>query len=348
MNSNFASRLKQARLLAKFSLRELSDQLNNLVSYNAIKKYEDGKMMPDESVIQALAVALGVQTDYFFKTSKVELTNVEFRKRAKLTVKEVISIKEIVRDQIERYLEVESILRIEQKFDNPLKGHILANIDDLEEYVLMLLKIWNLGYNQIPNVIEMLEERGVKVVEISAPDAFDGMAALVNDIPVVVLNKDYTAERKRFTALHELGHILLTFPEDWDNREVERCCHRFASAMLIPKPVMLTLLGKQRNGITLAELIAIKEQYGISLQAIVRRAKDLGIINEYSYKNFFIWISKNRREEGLGNFKGVEKSYRVNQLLYRLIAENLITFNKAASLSNMSTEELKRMTDRIL
>ncbi|AUD05410.1 helix-turn-helix domain-containing protein [Spirosoma pollinicola] len=348
MNNTFPIRLKQARLLAKLSLRELSERANLIVSYNAIKKYEDGKMMPEEPVISALAKALAVSPDYFFKPSKIELTNVEFRKRAKLTAKEISSIKERVKDHVERYLEVESILHISQEFVNPLANKPISSIDEIENTILQLLKEWNLGYNPIPNVIEMLEEKGIKIVEIQAPLEFDGLAAMVNSIPVIVLNKAYTPERKRLTALHELGHIMLKLPHHWESKEIERCCHRFASAMLVSKPVMQTLLGKPRTNITLDELISIKEQYGISIQAIVRRAKDLEIINDYAYKNFFIWISKNRKEEGLGSYKGEEKSYRFNLLLYRIAAEELVSLAKAAALGEMKIADLRTVLDKML
>lgn len=347
VNSAFPTRLKQGRLLAKLSLRELAGQAGQIVSYNAIKKYEDGKMMPDERVIAALAKALGVAPDYFFKQSTVELSQVEFRKRTRLSAKEVASIKERVKDHVERYLEVENILKISQEFVNPLSDTPVRSLDEVDALVLSLLRHWNLGHNPIPNVIEMLEEKGIKVVEIEAPTEFDGLAAWVGSIPVIVLNKFYPSERKRMTALHELAHLILTLPGDWNNKTVEQCCHRFASSMLVPKPVMQALLGQPRTNITLAELIAIKEQYGISIQALVRRAKDVAIINDYAYKNFCIWISKNRKEEGLGAYRGEEKSYRFRQLLYRIAAEELVTPAKAAMLGKMKIDELRSVLDKM-
>ncbi|OIN57646.1 helix-turn-helix domain-containing protein [Arsenicibacter rosenii] len=347
-NNPFPSRLRQARLLAKLSLRELSEKSGSIVSYNSIKKYEDGKMMPDESVITGLAQALNVGPDYFFKAMNVELSKVEFRKRANLSVKDLNSIKEQIRSHLERYLEIENILRIENNFYNPISDMLVQDTESVENIVLHLLREWHLGYNPIPNVIEMLEEKGVKIIEIDAPEAFDGLAAFADHTPVIVLNKNFLPERKRFTALHELGHILLKIPRQLDSKVVESICHRFASAMLIPKPVMINLIGFKRSTITIAELITIKENYGISLQAIVRRCKDLSIITEYAYKAFFISISKNRKEEGLGKYKGQERTFRFTQLLYRIAAEELVTIGKAAALGEMKTIELKRILDRIL
>ena len=50
---------------------------------------------------------------------KVELGNVDFRKKASLRAKDIIAIKEQIRDFLERYLEVEEILGITHRFQKP-------------------------------------------------------------------------------------------------------------------------------------------------------------------------------------------------------------------------------------
>ena len=82
------------------------------------------------------------------------------------------------------------------------------------------------------------------------------------------------------------------------------------------------------------ELIAIKETYGISIQAIMARAKDLEIISDSYYVAFRKWINKNRTEEGLGNYIGKEQSTRFKQLLFRATSEEIISMSKAANLAN--------------
>lgn len=63
------------------------------------------------------------------------------------------------------------------------------------------------------NVIGLLEEHGIKVMEIDALGFFDGLSSMVNDVyPVIVLNKNFCSEHKRFTALHELGASALFTP----------------------------------------------------------------------------------------------------------------------------------------
>lgn len=74
-------RIKSARIMAGYSLRELSEALNGIISHTAISKYEKGVLMPDSQVLILLAKALNVKTDYFLRSQTVEISNLEFRKK---------------------------------------------------------------------------------------------------------------------------------------------------------------------------------------------------------------------------------------------------------------------------
>jgi transcriptional regulator with XRE-family HTH domain len=223
MKETISKRIKSARTLARLSLRELSDKMEGAVSHAAIKKYEDGLMVPDSKVIVALSKALNVKSDYFFRPYCVEIESVEFRKKGKLAVKEINSIKEEVTDTIERYIELEQFLNIDSNFKNPIANITIVNGHDIENAVNQLLTSWRIGFNALPNVIELLEDKEVRVIEIEANEDFDGLSGWANkNIPVIVINKNYPIERKRFTALHELGHLLLAFSANMDAKTKEK------------------------------------------------------------------------------------------------------------------------------
>ena len=346
MKEIVAKRIKSARGLAGLSLRELSEKLDGLVSYNAISKYEKAEMMPDSKVLLQLAKVLNVKLDYFFRPFTISIENIEFRKKSKLGVKKVNSIKEEVTDIITRYIEVEQFLNLASNFNNPIKNSLIADGHAVEQAVNQLINEWNIGINALPNVIELLEDKEIKVIEIDADEDFDGFSGwATGNIPVIVINSKFPVERKRFTALHELGHLLLSFNSNLVEKEIERLCHRFAGAMLMPEETFLLELGAQRNKISLSELIAIKETYGISIQAIMARAKDLGVISEERFINFRRWVNEdsNRKKEiDLGKFQGRESSTRFKQLLYRAAAEDLVSLNKAASLANMKLADFRK------
>lgn len=67
---------------------------------------------------------------------------------------------------------------------------------------------------QFFNVVELLEDKNIKVVKLDVNDDFDGLQTFVNgSIPVIAYNvlKINKPDRIRFTLLHELAHLLLTF-----------------------------------------------------------------------------------------------------------------------------------------
>lgn len=343
MNRIFAKRLKSARIRANLSQDNLVDKIDHIVSKNAISRYEKGVMQPDSKVLIALAKALDVKTDYFFREFNVTIENIEFRKKSKLGIKKVNSIKEKVIDSIERYLEVEQFLHVNSSFENPIKNISINSKDDIEEAVNLLLSEWHLGYNALPNVIELLEDKHIKVIEIDAPLEFDGFSGWADGkFPIIVLNQNYGLERKRFTALHELGHLVMKINAGLDHKQMEQMCHQFAGAMLLPRETFEMEFGGKRSGISLNELISIKESYGISIQAIMARAKDLGFVSETFYKRFRIYISKNRKEKGLGNYIGKESSSRFKQLVFRAASEEVISMSKAANLSNQKLAAFRK------
>jgi len=346
MKAVFAERFKSARLMKGFSLQDLADALDNQLSRQALHRYEKGEVIPDAEKINLLSKALNVSPDYFFRTTKVELGEVEFRKLSKMPQREASIIKELTKEKLSRYLELEEILGLSVDFNNPLKdvGEI-TTYEQVNNAAKQLRKEWDLGNGAIFNVVELLEDKNIKVVNLPVDDAFDGLQTFVNgNIPVVAYNskKINKPDRIRFTLLHELAHLLLEFGNITE-RQKETLCHQFAGAMLLPEETIKAELGEHRNKLSSLELGNIKKQYGISMQAIVMRAKDCNIINDHYTKQFFFFIKQmNWKVDEPVEYKGAEESNRFEQLLFRALIEDQISMSKAASLSNQSLAEFKK------
>jgi Zn-dependent peptidase ImmA (M78 family)/DNA-binding XRE family transcriptional regulator len=335
----FGARLKNARIINGMSMDDLCAKMKNLVSKQTISKYESGKMLPNSTNLIALANALNVKPDYLLRPFTVSLDRIEFRKKSKMSVKEERAIKEKIRDKIERYIEVEEILGISSDFTNPIRENSVIAPSDVYRIAEQLKAAWQLGHDGIPYIIEMLEDHCVKVIEMDAPNTFDGLSGIIGDSkPIIVLNKNFPVERKRFTAMHELGHLLLDFDDALPQKDVERFCNLFANEMLISLDVFKKLLGISRHDISLNELRAIQSNFGISVEAQMFKAKQLGIISESRYKYFC--ISKNQnpafREQVEKSTFHEEKSTRFASLVYRALASELISFSKASELLNES------------
>jgi Zn-dependent peptidase ImmA (M78 family)/DNA-binding XRE family transcriptional regulator len=350
MNSFFAERLKSARLLNGFSLQDLANALENKVSRQALHRYEKGEVNPDSEMINFLSQALKVRPDYFYRDTKVEIGQVEFRKLKRMPVKEESKVVEQTREYLSRYLELEEILGISNKFVNHLSDFDnITTYQHVNEAANHLRNKWELGTDPIFNVVELLEDNLIKVIKIDAGLAFDGLQTWVNgDIPVVAYNirKLEKNDRIRFTLLHELAHLLLgkSFG-DITEKQKETLCNQFAGAILLPEQSLRNELGNFRNRLLIQELGNIKKQYGISLQAIVMRAKDCGIINENYTKGFFFMMAQmNWRIDEPVQYEGVEQSNRFDQLLFRALAEEQISISKAASLKNKTLAEFRNET----
>jgi Zn-dependent peptidase ImmA (M78 family) len=190
-----------------------------------------------------------------------------------------------------------------------------------------------------------LEDNHIKVVSVYSEDSFDGMQTWLNQtIPVIVINRSNlkSADRIRFTVLHELGHLLLplgNLPE----KAKEKYCNQFAAAMLIPQTAIQKELGVSRKKLFIQELGELKKQYGISIQALMYRCKDLNVITESHLNQLvFIIVQNDWKMIEPVQYTGLEESNRFTQLLFRALAEELISMNKAAVLNNRSLIDFRK------
>jgi Zn-dependent peptidase ImmA (M78 family) len=339
-NIYFAERLASARRMAGLSLQGLADLMENRISKQAINQFEQGKSKPESGTLQDMAKALNVSLDYFFRTTTTTFEKLAYRKKVKLTKTEEAAIQETAKDKLERYFEVEALTDTQLKFQSPIAGTFISCHEDIENAANALREKWNLGIKPIPSVIEMLEEKGLKVIEIDASDAFQGFSAEANEELVIVLNKNDDACRKRFTAVHELAHIVLQIDETLDE---EKTCHSFAGAFLFPRQSVIEVFSEKRKKVAFAELKQQKEYYGLSIQAILMRLRNLEIINDATYKGFMIWMTKmGYRSKEPGKYAGTEKAIRFSSLVYRAAIEEVVSLSKAASLAGQSLGDFRR------
>lgn len=342
----FAERFKSARLMNGFSLQNLADALGGTLSRQALHRYEKGEVIPDAEKINMLSKALHISPDYFFTTTKIEFSDIKYSKLSRMPQKEVAIINETTKAYLSRYLELEEIIGLSHSFDNPLKNlGKISTYEQVNKAAERLRKAWSLGTGPLFNIVELLEDKNIKVVKLHVDEDFDGLQTFVNKtIPVIAYNetKANKADRIRFTLLHELAHLLLVFA-DTTEKQKETLCHQFAAAMLLPEDTIKAELGNYRNRLSTIELGNIKKQYGISMLAIVMRAQVCGIINSNYAKQFvFLIKQQNWKAEESVEYQGIEESNRFEQLLFRALIEDQISMSKAAALSNQSLAEFKK------
>ena len=351
----FARRLLQARTMRGLSLRALEAAMNALVSHNALAKYERGEMMPGSEALIALAEALAQPVDFFFRPFRVEVSEVRFRKKAKLGVSRQKAIRELAADYVERYREAEELAGDVRAFSPPLADREISTPAEAEAAAAALRKAWQLGNDPLPNVFEMMEGRGIKVLELPDDDRdFDGLSADTEVGPVVVIaaHLNQNLPRKRMTEVHELGHVTVRIADGVDEKTEEKLIGAFAGAFLLPTETFTEAFGKKRHRFTVAELVEIKAHFGASIMAIMRRARSLELINEPTYKNFCITVSKwgwrGKGEPGDDRYVGCESDGRFRQLVRRAVAEETISLSKGAALLGEPLGRVRKDLEQVI
>lgn len=358
MENLFAIRLSSARKMAGMSLQDLEDILEKYVTRQTLHKYEQGKMKPDSKALHAIAKAVGVSVDYFFSepTLVVKLDNVDYRKyTTKISKTEQSAIEEKVKECFERYFELENLINPKEKPEYFKYEKVIATAEDAEAAAIELRKRWKLGDDPIPDVVEMLEDKGYKVIELDAPEGFDGMKADVGDLKVIVLKKQKQegedVVRKRLTALHELAHHALVFSSKLTHKEEEKLCHAFGSAVLYPADRAKQELSTDRFHFYQNELKLIKERWGISFTAVFARALQLGIISEYTYRRFHMGFKKrgyHLPNQEPGRFMSKEKPVKMERMVYVGLSKEILTVNEAAYYLGVSAWKFREQLHQIV
>lgn len=347
------SKLKVARSAAGLSLRALADAMNGLISAQAIGKYERDEDMPSSRVLIALASALNVTEDYLLSEDELALEGVDFRKKAGTSAREEATLEARAIHMLERYLTVEDLLQMRSvDWEQPRSApHPVADMRDAEDAARSVREDWGLGNDPIPQLAELLEERGIKILSLDLDD-IDGLAAKVRRkdrgaARVIVIKRSTWSERKRFNLAHELGHMVIAPSGGVDE---EKAAHRFAGAFLMPADALRAEIGANRSSISIGELVALKKRFGVSVQALTYRCKDLGIINQAAFASLFkIFAERGWRtapfEEPETMQPELEEPKRFERLCYRALAERVIGEARAAELLGISVRELDARLD---
>ena len=111
------------------------------------------------------------------------------------------------------------------------------------------------------------------------------------------------------------------------------------SALLMPKEAIINEFGISRNNISFYELRAFKQEYKVSMAAIVYRLKELGIIKEHLFKKINISFSANGLKKHEPYPIDPEESYQLNRIVHKLEVDKIISLNRACELLDITLNE---------
>ena len=130
----------------------------------------------------------------------------------------------------------------------------------------------------------------------------------------------HSGRRQRLNLAHELGHLVLKISQSVDE---EKAAFRFGAAFLAPKEWIMREVGDKRTAIDVQELIILKKKFGLSLQSILYRLKDLNMISGSYYIQWVRCISKMGWKRQEPNSLPIERAEWLKQNVYKAFAESL-------------------------
>lgn len=323
-------RIRSARIGAGMSQRDLAREMG--LSAMAISKYENDEVVPRSGLLIQMSEILGVNVDYFFRSISVNLSQPQYRCRRPLKRKEANQVHARVREWLERHLEIEQILGEERTLALPSKETCrVASLDEIEDAARRVRDEWSLGLDPIENIMDVLEQHGIRVGVIDAPDTFDALTFYYDDnTPVIAVNNDTPGDRQRFNLAHELGHLLLQVEGGIDE---EAAAHRFAAAFLVPKEMAFRELGQRRRNISPREFYLLKHKWGMSMSAWLHRAAELGIISNSTAERLWTHFNQNKwREREPGVPLPPERPTYMKLMVLRALSEKRISTARAQEL----------------
>ena len=291
-------------LLARNRRRKTQTELaeESGVAQAAISRIENGtRDALSQEEIQSIARSLGFPVSFFYEQeplyrTPMSLHGAAFRKRAAVPAKdqhEVVSLANLYVMHFRKLLDAVDLepefplLQFEVVSDKSSVSENASGVTSASEAAQKVRAAWQLGDGPLPNLVRFVEATGVFVVEGNFGKAdIDGVTLRPPGMkPVIVLNRDRPADRKRFSLAHEYGHVVLhAFPYE----AMESEANEFAAELLLPRAGILPDL---KRGISIPRLGQLKQKWRTAMSALIYRAKFLGAISDEAATSLYKQMS---------------------------------------------------------
>ncbi|MEU5850471.1 helix-turn-helix domain-containing protein [Saccharopolyspora shandongensis] len=278
-------RLSLARRLRRLQRTALADKTS--VTAAAITQFERNTARPTNTVLAELALALGMPTDFFRQGRPIEQVPASashfrsLRATPAIARDQALAFAEIalaVIDVIEQYVDLPSVPDLAE----PVDGE--PDSDQIAAIAANTRSRMGVEPGPIPHVVRLLEAHGIVVLRLppEIDRKVDAFSTEAGHRPLVLLSpaKDDRA-RSRFDAAHELGHLVMHQDVQPGSKIIESQAHQFASEFLAPTPELEPDLPRK---VDWEALLLAKKKWGISLAALVYRARGIGLWGEHAYR----------------------------------------------------------------
>ncbi|MDP2884294.1 MAG: XRE family transcriptional regulator [Ignavibacteria bacterium] len=357
---------------ARIDLRLTQDQLAELVQLPrpSISNIESGNRAVDSMELVQIARALKKPISFF-----LELPIEQIQDEPLTVLYRSDEISETDRSAVDNFISLskdysalENLLGLQDSSLLPCWGAPLRSkweaIVQGEKAASDLRGYLNIGNGPVPDLDNILEQRGIKVVLRPLPDSkvwgFSITSAEFGH--AIFVNTNCTRERQLFTLAHEVGHLImdrghtatvLTEKEakDEDTHEQETLAevraNSFAAAFLMPdvavKAALLQLgvTGGAQEQISAATIDYLRKQFGASYEAMFWQLVNLRVITKKDRERFLPYAVEDAAP--VGGVTSLLLPERYKTLAVEAYRRAKISIGKLADLLRIDIYEARRL-----
>lgn len=347
------SRIRLQRERKGWTGKELATRLE--ITPSAVSQIERGVTTPELDTLIDLGAKLDVPVSFFLdrkSNTQIELDRCHFRSKRGIPQyrrRQSIADASLI-IQLATVLEERGVQFPEEKIsgfsDQMPEVDKEMPVEKMEEFAVQLRDHWELGRGPIPNIVSLLESKGIFVFPLpdSSYEDVDAFSVWHEDRPVVLLSAEKAASRDRLDATHELCHLTLHSDAERDLKVVEDQAFRFGGAFLAPRE---TFLPECPSRWSRPAFLKLKERWRMSMQALVRRAYDLGQLSESSYRKANIELRKRFAENGEEEGEWEPERPTMIQQAISLLEEE-VTLDELAHEVGVHASDLRDLLEKVV
>jgi Zn-dependent peptidase ImmA (M78 family)/DNA-binding XRE family transcriptional regulator len=273
-------RVRHARLYHGWSQTMLAEMVG--VSQPAISQIERTGQVGDDT-LAAIAEVSGFAPWWFRQGPLPDLPmgSLRFRRRAGTPARDDERIRANIRQALEVVDRLSAHANLPAIRLQPIPAGQEIGAEDIELKALEVREWLGIGpLDPIPSMVRAAERAGVVVMgsalEIERHDAVSFWSPDTVR-PFICFSRSFPGDHNRLSVAHETAHLILHHYRRIDSPQAEAEAFQFAAALLLPGTVAHEEI---EQPVTLRSLAYVKARWGISIAALIRRARDLGIVSD--------------------------------------------------------------------
>ena len=329
-----------AMIARGFTQQSLAEQLE--VTQGALSKWINGNNAVPIDVLDKISDILGYPNNFFYEDVRVLPRSMAYYRR-----KSNVSQGELNKIHYDLYIQKHALKKLLEFIDLPNNVPYL-NPDQFgtpQNIAQMVRQRWKMPRGPVSNLMNYAESAGIIVLWVDGIDIDQYKGQVLPDedgLPIIALNKNMPADLQRFTLGHEIGHLVMHFADFIPETDIdpESSAHKFSAELLMPKTDILPDLAE---GTSFQRLASLKPYWKTSISSIVRRAKDLEVINQQRYTSLNVQLSTQgmRKNEPSYNLK-IERPTLVKQIIDACLNELDFTEESLATKMCLTIEDFKK------